>query len=113
MDVARLEKSMKRIKTMWVKCPKCYEINYTAEVAKLNKCPRIECGHTYLYPFAKAIEFKKLLRAGTTWGEVGKFVLKALDSIKSRKKKVAFLSKTHGLILENFEWHQMKKKKAG
>lgn len=115
MDVAALSKCMKEkkgakaISRLWTKCPKCYEILYPREVEKLNKCPW--CGHVYPYPFAKAQEIRGLLcKKGTTFGEIGEFVLKALDSIKSKKEKVAFLCKFHSLILEDFEWKQMRKK---
>lgn len=103
---------MFEIETAWIKCPKCKEILYAREVEKSNKCPKPKCGYIFPYPFAKSREMEKLLlKKGTTWGEIGKFVLETLDSLKNKKQKVAFLCKTHGLVLEDFEWKQIRKKK--
>ena|SRR3989338_3735942 len=115
MNTATISGRMKRrgelISQLWTKCPKCRELNYAPEVAKLNKCPREECGYMHPYPFSKAQKLKKLLcRKGTTWGDIGEFVLKTLNSIKSKKQKVAFLRKSHDLVLKDFEWKQMQRK---
>ena len=103
-------KKLRPFPSLWTKCPKCQEIVYIKEIEKTNKCPNESCGHVYLYPFAKMLKVRELLQYGTTWGELGRFVLEILDTIDDRNQKIAFLSKTHGLMIEWFEWSQMIKK---
>ncbi|OGI16714.1 MAG: hypothetical protein A3J63_05065 [Candidatus Moranbacteria bacterium RIFCSPHIGHO2_02_FULL_40_12b] len=115
MNAATLSERMKKggelISQLYTKCPKCREINYVTEVAKLNKCPGEKCGYVYSYPFSKTQKLKELLcRKGTTWEDIGEFVLKTLNSMKKKKQKVAFLCKFHSLILEDSEWKQMQRK---
>ena len=114
MDAATLNKRMKKVGTvpsLWTKCPKCHNLVYVKEVIDSNKCPEKGCGHVYPYPFAKIWELNELLKTGSTYGEFTKLVLNTLDSLKGSRKKVAFLSRTYGIFLSNFEWQQMQKKK--
>jgi len=112
MKAKQLEEKLKnpKIPSLWTICPKCHEVIYIKEIEKTNKCPRESCGYVYNYPYSKMLRVKNLLQSGCTLGELGKFVLELLDTIDNRDLKVAFLGKTHGLMIQWFEWDQMRKK---
>lgn len=103
MDTATLKKRMKEYKTdaesLWTKCPKCHNIVYIKEVEKLNKCPEMECGYVYPYPFIKVQELKEAFRTKAMQNNFSKLVLKILDSTKSQKEREAFLSETYNVVL--------------
>lgn len=112
MTVREFKKKLKNpeMPSLWTKCPKCHELLYVKEIEKANKCPRESCGYVYPYPYSKMLKVKKLLQSGCRWGELGNLVLELLDTIDNRDQKMAFLSKTHGLMIHWFEWNQMRKK---
>lgn len=92
---------------LWTKCPKCCQTIHTKDIEKSNRCPKIGCGYTYPYSFAKAQELRKLLVKGTKLDKFSKLVLKNLDSIGSQQEKEAFLSKAFKLVLDDYDYRQM------
>jgi len=107
-------KAFEEMPSMWIKCPKCNELLYTKEVERLNKCTWMikGCGYVFPYPVAKAQKVGILLRnPESTYGELSALILKMLDSINNKNKKLAFLRVVIGLVQSSHERRLMQGKK--
>ena len=107
-------KAFEEMPSMWIKCPKCNELLYAKEVGKLNKCTwrGKGCGYIFPYPVTKAQKVEILLRnPKSTYGELSTLILKMLDSINNKNKKLAFLRVVIGLVQSSHERRLMRGKK--
>lgn len=97
-------KTLKKIKKMpspWTKCPNCQRICYVKEVEKTNTC--YYCKHIYPYPFAKVRAVENFRKTKPTWNDLGKVVIKILNTIDDPSQKDAFMSQVLGLTARHHE----------